>query len=188
MSQENVELAQAVSMGFANEGDIVALLRDEERSGQTIPRLRIRSSHEDFETVVRGWPDGERTYAGLLAQQSFWMDWFCHGSSIDRKCGSGSTSAIACCCSSTTTDAVKRTALTRSGARRLVSGRSAKASSPAWSSSSLQPLLLKAGWLQGWRSSMACSETRRLDVAVRALVLVGCESGLPLLAGCASPP
>src|SRR5271166_3836811 len=62
MSQENVDLAQAVSMAFANEGDIVALFHDEER----VDRLFTAAHplvHEDFETVVRGWPDGERTYA-----------------------------------------------------------------------------------------------------------------------------
>lgn len=74
MSQENVELAQAVSMAFANEGDIVALLHDEERVDRLFPAAHPLF-HEDFETVVRGWPEGERTYAGLVAQRSFWADW-----------------------------------------------------------------------------------------------------------------
>ena len=74
MSQENVKLAQAVSMAFANEGDIVALLHDEERVHSLFAAAHPLF-HEDFETVVRGWPDGEKTYSGLLAQRSFWADW-----------------------------------------------------------------------------------------------------------------
>ena len=74
MSRENVELAEAVNMAWASEGDAVALVRDEER----IDRLFTSASplfHEDFETVVRGWPSGEKRYPGLLAQRSFWEDW-----------------------------------------------------------------------------------------------------------------
>ena len=64
----------AVNTAFADEGDAVALFRDEDR----VDRMFAAASalfHEDFETVVRGWPEGERSYHGLLENQRFWEDW-----------------------------------------------------------------------------------------------------------------
>ncbi len=64
----------AVNTAFADEGDAVALFHDEDR----IDRLFAAGSslfHEDFETVVRGWPEGERSYHGLLEHRRFWEDW-----------------------------------------------------------------------------------------------------------------
>jgi ketosteroid isomerase-like protein len=74
MSQEDMELVQALTTAFANEGDAVALLRDEER----VDRLFTAGHplfHEDFETVMRGWPQGEKSYHGLLENRRFWQDW-----------------------------------------------------------------------------------------------------------------
>lgn len=74
VSRENVDLVQAVNAAFAGEGDAVALFRDEER----VERLLaggLPLFHADFETVVRGWPAGERTYLGFPGQRSFWEDW-----------------------------------------------------------------------------------------------------------------
>jgi ketosteroid isomerase-like protein len=74
MSQQNVELVQAVNTAFANEGDAVALIHDDERVDRLF-NAGLPFFHEDFDTVVRGWPAGERTYRGLLGQRSFWKDW-----------------------------------------------------------------------------------------------------------------
>jgi ketosteroid isomerase-like protein len=73
MSQANVELVEELIAAF-NEGDVVALFRDEARLARLFTTWAPRF-HEDFETVVRGWPAGEKSYRGLLAQQSFWEDW-----------------------------------------------------------------------------------------------------------------
>jgi ketosteroid isomerase-like protein len=74
MSQENAELVQALVMAFINEGDLVALWRDERRLARLFTPWAPRF-HEHFETVVRGWPAGENSYPGVLAQRSFWADW-----------------------------------------------------------------------------------------------------------------
>jgi ketosteroid isomerase-like protein len=74
VSQENVDLVQALIAAFVNEGDAVALVRDEERMGR-LAMARQPFFHDDFETIVRGWPAGDRTYRGVLGQRSFWQDW-----------------------------------------------------------------------------------------------------------------
>jgi ketosteroid isomerase-like protein len=74
MSQENVDLVQALTTAFVNEGDAVALVRDEERM-ERLATARRPFFHDDFETIVRGWPAGDKTYVGVLAQRSFWKDW-----------------------------------------------------------------------------------------------------------------
>ena len=74
MSQENVELVQALITAFVNEGDAVALVRDEERMDR-LATARRPFFHDDFETIVRGWPAGDRTYRGAHAQRNFWQDW-----------------------------------------------------------------------------------------------------------------
>ncbi len=74
LAPNNVDLVQAMNAAFAAEGDAVALFRNEER----IDRLFTAGMplfHESFETVVRGWPAGERTYPGFAGQRSFWKDW-----------------------------------------------------------------------------------------------------------------
>ncbi len=74
LGPNNVELVHAVNTAFANEGDAVALLRDEQR-WDALFTAGLPLFHEDFETVVRGWPAGKMTYPGLRGQRRFWEDW-----------------------------------------------------------------------------------------------------------------
>jgi ketosteroid isomerase-like protein len=72
VSQENVELVKRhIAVG---EGDLVALFRDERRL-EGLVRAWAPHFHEDFETVVRGWPAGKQSYQGFLGQRRFWDDW-----------------------------------------------------------------------------------------------------------------
>ncbi len=65
---------QAVNTAFINEGDTVALFRDEKRV-ERLFTAGLPFFHEDFETVVQGWPEGGKSYHGLLENRRFWEDW-----------------------------------------------------------------------------------------------------------------
>jgi ketosteroid isomerase-like protein len=71
MSQENVDLLMAL---FGAEADIVQIFRDDDLWAATVQVLAPHL-HPEFETVVRGGPEGDQTYAGLEGFRAFWLAW-----------------------------------------------------------------------------------------------------------------
>jgi ketosteroid isomerase-like protein len=71
MSQENVDLLMAL---FGAEEDIAQRLRNDDLWAATVQVLGSHL-HPEFETVVRGGPDGDQTYAGLDGFRAFWLAW-----------------------------------------------------------------------------------------------------------------
>jgi ketosteroid isomerase-like protein len=72
MSQENVEIVK----GFlpAPDVNIVPLVRDD---GMWLALVDARSpfAHADYESVLKGLPDGDKTYVGVDGERALWLDW-----------------------------------------------------------------------------------------------------------------
>ena len=72
MSQENVEIVK----GFlpAPDVNIVSLVRDDE---MWLPLVDARSPfvHADYESAIKGLPDGDKTYFGLDGERALWLGW-----------------------------------------------------------------------------------------------------------------
>jgi ketosteroid isomerase-like protein len=72
VSQENVDLLMALFAGI--ELDVVPGFRDDDLWAATVQVLGSHL-HPEFETVVRGGPEGDQTYAGLDGFRAFWLAW-----------------------------------------------------------------------------------------------------------------
>ena len=73
MSQENVDLL--MSLVARGEGvDIAQGLQNDDLWAATV-EVFAPHLHPAFETVVRGGPVGDQTFAGLDGFRAFWLDW-----------------------------------------------------------------------------------------------------------------
>jgi hypothetical protein len=52
----------------------VPLFRDDGRAAMSAEVIAPLLSRE-FTVAIRGLPDGEKTYTGLLGLREFWLDW-----------------------------------------------------------------------------------------------------------------
>jgi ketosteroid isomerase-like protein len=73
MSQENVEIVK----GFlpAPDVNIVPLVRDDELWLALVDASHISFAHADYESVLKGLPDGDKTYVGADGERALWLDW-----------------------------------------------------------------------------------------------------------------
>jgi ketosteroid isomerase-like protein len=73
MSQENVEIVR----GFlpAPDVNIVPLVRDDEMWPALVDASHISFAHADYESVLKGLPDGDKTYVGADGERALWLDW-----------------------------------------------------------------------------------------------------------------
>jgi ketosteroid isomerase-like protein len=72
MSQENVELV--VGLLPPADADFVPLFRDED-IWTALTESIAPFYHPDFETIVRGLPEGDRAYTGMDGLRAAWLDW-----------------------------------------------------------------------------------------------------------------
>ena len=72
MSQENVELV--VGLLPPAQLDFVQLFRDEQVWAALAESIAPHY-HTDFETIVRGLPEGDKTYTGMDGLRAAWLEW-----------------------------------------------------------------------------------------------------------------
>ena len=72
MSQENVEIVMGLLP--APEVDFVPLFRDDGRAAMSADVIAPLLSRE-FTVAIRGLPDGDKTYTGVLGLRQCWLDW-----------------------------------------------------------------------------------------------------------------
>jgi hypothetical protein len=72
VSQENVELV--LSIQPAPDVDVTQLLRDDMIWAAAV-ETAAPITHPEFESIIRGGPDGDRTYAGTNGMRQMFLDW-----------------------------------------------------------------------------------------------------------------
>jgi ketosteroid isomerase-like protein len=72
MSQENVDFLMALFVGI--EVDFVQSFRNDDLWAATV-QFFAPHLHPEFETVVRGGPASDQTFAGLDGFRAFWLEW-----------------------------------------------------------------------------------------------------------------